>query len=436
MSINRNKKAVFGWSMYDWANSVFALAITTAIFPTYYAQISRSSDVMIRMENNMSVVSFFGFEVPSTSLYSYAVSFAYFIIVLLSPVLGAIADYSSSKKKFMIAFCFIGSLSCSLMYFFDSKHYELGIILFILAAIGYAGGNIFNDAFLPEITEPENYAKVSAKGFMMGYIGSVIQLIICLVLIMKYKLFGFKDSISATKLSFVLVGLWWFLFAQVTFFSLKENKIENKNDNLIIKGFEELYKALIQLKSAENTKNFLIAFLFYNMGLQTVLLMASLFGTEEIGLKTPQLILTVLIIQIVAIFGSQFFAFCSTKFGCLNTILYSIIVWIIVCITAYFITKDYHFYILAIIVGFIMGGTQAISRATYSFYLPETKDNASFFSFYSIIDKISIILGLFIYGFVNQITQDMRTSILFLITFFFLGILLLLRMKKRIAYTK
>lgn len=433
MNINRNKKAVFGWTMYDWANSVFALAITTAIFPTYYAQISKSPDVMVRMENNMSIVSFLGFEVPSTSLYSYAVSFAYLIIVLLSPILGAIADYSSSKKKFMMAFCFIGSVSCSLMYFFDSSHYELGVILFILSALGYAGGNIFNDAFLPEVAEPKDYAKISARGFMMGYIGSVIQLIICLVLIMKYQLFGFNDSISATRLSFILVGLWWFSFAQITFFSLKENKSENKTDNIVSKGFQELYKVLKQLKKAENTKNFLIAFLFYNMGLQTVLLMASLFGTEEIGLKTPQLILTVLIIQIVAIFGSQFFAYSSSRFGYLNTLLAAIFIWILACVMAYFITQASHFYILAMIVGFIMGGTQAISRATYSFYLPETKDNASFFSFYSIMDKVSIILGLFVYGFVNQITQDMRTSILFLISFFVLGIFMIIRMKKKIV---
>lgn len=433
MTINRNKKAVFGWTMYDWANSVFALAITTAIFPTYYAQISKSQEVMVRMENNMSIVNFFGFEVPSTSLYSYAVSFAYFLIVLLSPILGAIADYSSSKKKFMIGFCFIGSLSCSLMYFFDASSYELGVILFVLAALGYAGGNIFNDAFLPEIAEPKDYAKVSARGFMMGYIGSVIQLLICLFLIMKYQIFGFKDSISATKVSFILVGLWWFSFAQITFFYLKENRTENKTDNIILKGFQELYKVLKQLKSASNTKNFLVAFLFYNMELQTVLLMASLFGTEEIGLKTPQLIVTVLIIQIVAIFGSQFFAFSSSKYGYINTLLFAIFVWIFCCVIAYFIKTPIHFYILAIIVGFIMGGTQAISRATYSYYLPETNDNASFFSFYSIVDKISIILGLFIYGFINQITKDMRTSILFLISFFILGIILMIRMKKKIS---
>lgn len=434
-NINRNKKAVFGWTMYDWANSVYALAITTAIFPTYYSAISKSPDVMIRMDENMSIVKFLGLEIPSVSLYSYALSFSYFLIVFLSPILGAMADYSGSKKKFMFGFCTLGSLSCSLLYFFDAQHYSLGIILFVMAALGYAGGNIFNDAFLPEVAEPSEYARVSARGFMMGYIGSVIQLIICLVLIMKYEMFGFSDATSATKLSFIIVGLWWFGFAQITFTNLKDSKPEHKVDNKHIfkESFAELLKVLHIIKENKNMKGFLIAFLFYNMGIQTVLYMASLFGTEEIHLKTPQLIMTVLIIQLVAIVGSQVFARASEKFGNIRTLLTGIIVWIVICIVAYFINTASQFYMIAGSVGFIMGGMQALSRATYSLLIPETEDNASFFSFYSITDKLSIILGLLSYGWVNQITRNMRTSILFLISYFIIGAILLIILRKRIG---
>ncbi|RYX97516.1 MFS transporter, partial [bacterium] len=408
-NINRNKKALFGWTMYDWANSVYALAVTTAIFPTYYSEISKSSEVMVRMDQNMSIVRFLGFELPSVSLYSYALSFSYFMIVFLSPILGAMADYSGSKKKFMFGFCSLGSLSCALLYFFDAQNYSLGIILFVLAALGFAGGNIFNDAFLPEVAEPHEYAKVSARGFMMGYIGSVIQLIICLVLIMKFSMFGFSSSIEATKLSFVLVGIWWFGFAQITFANLKDTKPEHSidNKNIFKESFIELGKVLNIVKKDKKMKGFLISFLFYNMGIQTVLYMASLFGTEEIHLKTPQLIMTVLIIQLVAIVGSQVFAKASEKLGNVNTLLTGIAAWIAICVVAFYVKTAMGFYVLAGAVGFIMGGMQALSRATYSLLIPPTDDNASFFSFYSITDKVSIILGLLSYGWINQITGNM-----------------------------
>ncbi len=432
-NINLNKKAVFGWTMYDWANSVYALAITTAIFPTYYSAIAKSPEIMVRMDENMSMVSFLGLEIPSVSLYSYALSFSYFLIVFLSPILGAMADYSGSKKKFMLGFCSIGSLSCSLLYFFDAQHFSMGIILFIIAALGYAGGNIFNDAFLPEVAEPKDYARVSARGFMMGYIGSVIQLVICLVLIMKFELFGFSNSIEATRLSFVLVGIWWFGFAQITFANLKDQKPEHRVDNkhIVKESFIELGKVLKIIKADKNMKGFLISFLFYNMGIQTVLYMASLFGTEEIHLKTPQLIMTVLIIQLVAIVGSQVFARLSEKLGNIKTLLGGIVLWIVICIVAYNIKTATEFYMVAGSVGFIMGGMQALSRATYSLLIPQTDDNASFFSFYSITDKVSIIFGLLSYGWINQITHNMRTSILFLVSYFIIGAVLLLILQKR-----
>lgn len=431
-NLNKNKKAVFGWTMYDWANSVYALAITTAIFPTYFSAVSK--EVALRQDGNLFIVPFLGLEVPSVSLYSYALSFSYFIIAILSPLFGAIADYSGSKKKFMFGFCLLGSISCSLMYFFDKSSYSAGVILFFLAAIGYAGGNIFNDAFLPEVAEPEDYPKISARGYMMGYIGSVIQLIISLALILKFDLFGFSSKIDATKTSFLIVGVWWFLFAQITFSTLKDQKKEiNKSENLLKKGFEELFKVLAEVKKDAYMKAFLLSFVFYNMGVQTIIYVASLFGTDELHLKQEQLILTVLFIQLVAIVGSQAFAVISKKIGNLPTLLSGMLLWIVICGVAYNISTAFHFYILACCVGFIMGGTQALSRATYSIFIPDGEDNASFFSFYSIADKISVILGLLSYGLVNQLTHNMRTSILFLISYFVIGMILMIILRKKIG---
>lgn len=429
---NRNKKAVFGWTMYDWANSVYSLTITTAIFPSYFSAISKQ--LKINTDENIHIVDFLGFHVPSISIYSYSISLSYIIIVLLSPILGAIADYGGNKKKFMMAFCTIGSISCTLMYFFDKEHYVMGVVLFLLASLGFAGGNIFNDAFLPEVAEPQDYAKISARGYMMGYIGSVIQLFISLGLILNYEKLGFANITDATKVSFVLVGIWWFAFAQVTFFTLKEVKPEHKEDdgNIFVKGFQELYKVMLIVKENKNLVKFLTGFIFYNMGMQTVIYTATLFGTDELHLKQNQLINTVLIIQFIAIIGATLFARLSKKIGNINTLLGGIVLWSLICCMAYIIKTPTEFYILACLVGLIMGGVQALSRATYSLFVPETGDNASFFSFYSIADKIAIIFGLLSYGWINQISQNLRTSILFLILYFVIGGSIIFSLRKQV----
>lgn len=430
---NRNKKAVRGWAFYDWANSVYALAITTAILPIYYNGVSHSNKVLVREEDSNAIVSFFGFELPSSSLYSYALSFAYLIIAFLSPILGGIADYSGIKKKFMMFFCAMGAFSSAGLFFFTPENYELGIIFFMLAAIGFAGGNIFNDAFLPEITTPDNYDRVSAFGFSLGYIGSTIQLIISLVLIMNFKAFGFEDSSSATRWMFIFVGIWWIGFAQITFFSLKETKPEKKTENILTKGWEELRKVLKQIRANSNVKLFLIAFLFFNMGIQTVMMMATLFGTDELKLESDELIIAMLVIQLVAIGGSYLFSKLSAKLGNIQALGIGMVIWIIICVVAYFIQTNIQYYALGFLVGMVMGGVQSLSRGTFSKLIPEeSHDNASFFSFFSITDKISIVLGLFVFGWINQLMGNMRYSILALIAFFIIGGTLLIILNKRV----
>lgn len=430
---NRNKKAVRGWAFYDWANSVYALTITNAVLPIYYSGVSHSEKVMVREEGTSVIVDFFGYELPSNSLYSYALSIAYLLIAFLSPLLGGIADYSGSKKKFMMAFCVLGATSSAGLYFFTPELYELGIIFFMLAAIGFAGGNIFNDAFLPEITTPDNYDRVSAFGFSLGYIGSMIQLIISLVLIMNYEIFGFADDAIATRWMFVFVGLWWIGFAQITFFSLKETKPEKKAENVLTKGWLELHKVLKQIRANSNVKLFLIAFLFFNMGIQTVMMMATLFGTDELKLESSSLIIAMLLIQLIAIGGSYLFSKLSAKFGNIEALGIGMVVWIVICVSAYFIQTDIQFYALGVLVGMVMGGVQALSRGTFSKLIPEESyDNASFFSFFSITDKLSIVFGLFIFGWINQLMGNMRYSILALIVFFLIGGALLIILNRRV----
>lgn len=458
--VNRNKRAVFGWTMYDWANSVYSLVITTAIFPLYFNAISASKEVALRIETDATgvenaIVPFMGFELKSISLLSIAIAIAYIIISLISPLLGAIADYSGNKKKFMMFFCGMGSIACGMMFFFESSTYYLGFWLFVIAAIGYAGGTIFNDAFLPEIAKPEEYDRVSARGFAMGYIGSVILLIFNLTMIMMPGLFFdvegkaaslLADNPSLTKdlalqaagdsfvplasrISFLTVGIWWFGFALITFASLKDVKPGLQPGNYLAQGFRELGIVRRKLKDLKWLKRFLLAFFFYNMGLQTVMYLASSFGQVELKMGQSELIISVLLIQLVAVPGSFLFAYMSGKFGNYRALMIGVGIWIGICVGAYFVADANGFYVLGAVVGLVMGGMQALSRSTYSKLVPAGTDNASFFSFYSITDKISVVIGTFTFGVVSQ-TMGTRNSVIALTVFFALGGYLLYQISK------
>lgn len=441
---NRNKRAVFGWTMYDWANSVYSLTITTAIFPDYYASVAKDVAVNAAEVANGAapIVPFLGLEVKSSALYSFALTFAYIIISIASPLLGGIADYSGSKKKYMIGFCLMGSLACSSMFFFDAGNFDIGIWMFAIAAIGYAGGNIFNDAFLPEIVTPDRYERVSARGYSMGYIGSVILLLFNLTMVMMPEVFFDETTMTegemttmAVKISFLTVGIWWFGFAQVTFFSLKDVKPNVQTGNYLVKGWEELLKVLRQLRGMKTIRTYLLAFFFFNMGLQTVMYMAAIFGKEEVKLETAELIISMLLIQLIAIPGSILFARLAERIGYFKGLLVGIACWIPILWYSWFITGPTGFYITGAAVGLVMGGIQALARATYSKLLPETPDTASFFSFYSITDKVSIIFGTLAFGLVSQFIS-MRTSIQFLAVFFLIGgLLIYLLSRKKIHST-
>lgn len=411
------------WAMYDWSNSVYNLVITSTIFPIYYLVVTGGEGADI---------TFLGFTLKNTTLYDFIIAFAYLLIVFIAPILSGIADYGGYKKRFMQMFTFIGAISCSMLYFFDKDHLYIGIIFSILACIGYSGSLVFYNSFLPEIASPERQDKLSAKGFALGYLGSALLLIVNLYLIM-----GVPEDQGAKKLeimqnAFLMVGIWWIVFSQYTFFNLPTNVYDKKPvGNKFLKGFQEVRIVFLDLKHTPNLKRFLFAFFVYNMGVQTIMLVANHFGSEEINMEPGQLITTILIIQFVAIAGAFLFSFASRKWGNLFTLRFATVIWALVCIATYlFVYTPEHFYIIAAVVGLIMGGIQALSRSTYSKMLPETTDHASYFSFYDITEKLSIVLGMLTFGIINEMSSGMREPILVLISFFIIGFLLLLRVKK------
>jgi MFS transporter, UMF1 family len=431
--IKGDKKIINGWAMYDWANSAYSLVITSAIFPIYFHSVSASG--------GSEYVNFLGITFNSASLLTYTISAAFLVIAILNPILSSIADYSGKKKAFMFFFSTLGAASCVALFFFDSiSTLWLGIFGSILAAIGYAGSIVFYNAFLPEIAEPEDQDKVSAKGFAMGYIGSSLLLIFSLTMILFPQWYGNISNGFASRLAFLLVGIWWFAFAQIAFNRLPDNPYNVKpTARYIWNGYRELRKVWFELKQTSRLKSFLLSFFFYNMGVQTVMYVATIFGDSELKLDTSILIAIVLIIQFVAIGGAYLFSNLSKKFGNIQALIIAIFIWILICIGAYFCDKRFGvneqtmFMILAAVVGMVMGGIQALSRSTYSKLLPETMDHASYFSFYDVCDKFGTVLGTFAFGLINELTGSMRNSILVLGCFFVIGIILLLRLRKNVV---
>ncbi|MFK8100996.1 MAG: MFS transporter [Saprospiraceae bacterium] len=416
-----DKRIINGWAMFDWANSSYALVIAVAIFPIYFnSMITENGEFL-----------FLGIPVTKTSLFSYSLTFAYLIVSAILPILTGMADYGGKKMAFMKFFTILGSLACiALWWFTGMASLILGVFAFILAVIGFAGGQVFYNSFLPLIATEDQFDRVSAKGFAYGYVGSVILLLINLFMIMNYELFGFPDESWASRTAFVMVGLWWLGFSQITFNRLPKDPENAPTDNLFSKGYQEIYKIWLYVKGEKNIKTFLFSFFFYSAGTQTVIYLASTFATVELNFESMDLILTILLLQFLAIGGAYLFAKVSTAMGNKRSIMIMLFIWISICIAAYFVHSKSEFYIIAGFVGLVMGGIQSLSRSTYSKLIPEnTKDTASFFSFFDVLEKLAIVLGTLSFGLIDQVMGGMRNSILALIVFFLLGILLLIRVK-------
>ncbi|WP_330443789.1 MFS transporter [Flavobacterium sp. C4GT6] len=433
-----DKKLLNAWAFYDWANSVYSLVIASAVFPIFYEQLFSRAKI--------EYIDFLGFTVKDTALMSFITAFAFLVVAFISPLLSGIADYSGNKKGFLKLFCYMGALACIGLYWFDLGNLYLSLSLYFFGLVGFWGSLVFYNSYLPDVAYPEQQDSISAKGYSMGYIGSVILLILNLAMIMgmmpeMLKIKGTDENpaaLKAMRISFVMVGIWWILFSQYTYYYLpKGNKNNNKvTRHVLLNGFKELRKVWDQLKQTTQLKRYLGAFFVYSMAVQTVMLVATYFGAKEIewgsdDAKSMGLIGSILLIQLVAVAGAILTSKLSAKFGNIKTLIGINAVWAVICIAAFFVTLPMHFYITAGFVGLVMGGIQSLSRSTYSKMLPETQDTASFFSFYDVTEKIGIVIGMVLYGAIDQIFGSMRYSVIFLTLFFVIGIILLARVLKK-----
>lgn len=459
-----DKSTIRAWAMYDWANSAYALTITSAIFPGFYEAVTSTKD---ETGNLVSDIVQDRYGIANTSLYSYAIAAGFLLVAILAPLLSGIADYSDSKKRFMKFFCYLGAASCLGLYWFDIEHLWLGMSLVSLACVGFSGSVIFYNAFLPEIADTKDHDRVSALGFSLGYIGSVILLLWNLTMLMmpewyfdidkamdgvlaqfpdltqgeiEQKAFSTLND-KACRISFLSVGLWWAGFAQITFLKLPNRVFGKKVTNkVLLNGYTEIRKVWNEAKKTVRLKRYLMAYFFYNTGVQTVMFLAANFAAREIKTHGPNgedvpfdiqnLIITILIIQIVAIAGAYLFSFLSRKLGNLRALTVAVISWVFICVFAYFVVYEYSFYALAAAVGMVMGGVQALSRSTYSKFLPETQDHASYFSFYNVCYYVGTVLGTFGFGYILDVTGNIRMSIVLVSLFFFVGLFLLFRVPK------
>jgi MFS transporter, UMF1 family len=416
-----DKKTMNAWAFYDWANSVYPLVISTAIFPIFYESITSTKDVDGNVISDL--VNFFGVEIKNTVLYTYVIAASFLLVIILSPILSGVADYSGSKKRFLQFYCYLGAIATATLYFFNPQHMELSMLSLFFASLGFWNSLVFYNAYLPEVAEPKDHDKLSAKGFALGYAGASILLIACLIAIQGFGM--------PAKYAFVLTGVWWIGFSQITYRYLPSSQSKNPVTRKILgNGFRELMKVGKFVRKTRRLSRFLISFFLFSMGVQTVMLIAVLFAKKEVFVgpdaNTAGLIIAVLLIQFIAIPGAFTFSWAAKKVGNIKTLGIALFIWSICCIYAYlFVYDEINFYILASIVGFVMGGTQSLSRSTYSKYLPETTDTASFFSFFDITEKIGIVLGMVIFGYVEASSGNMRTSVLALIVFFILGFIAL-----------
>ena len=419
-----SKKVVNGWAMYDWANSVYNLVITSTIFPAYYESITGDGNDATMGDK----VTFLGREFVNISLYNYALAIAFLVVAIMSPLLSSIADYKGNKKSFLRFFMTIGSISCSLLFFYGESNLWFGLLCTIIACVGYWSSIVFYNSFLPEIAAPEDRDRISAKGFSYGYTGSVILQVICFVFVLMNDKFGITQGF-ASQLSFLLVGVWWFSFATFSLSRLpgSEPAGSGNGKNIFSSGYKELGKVWNQLTHLPVLRSYLISFFFFNMGVQTVMLSATLYGKGELGIPTQNLIISILIVQLIAIPGAYVISKLSSIIGNLRALIACVFLWIGICYYAYTIPSGdvMQFYIIASIIGFVMGGIQSLSRSTYAKLMPVTKDTASFFSFYDVSEKIGIVAGLFLFGFLAEKTGSQRTSVLMLMVFFIIGLILL-----------
>lgn len=421
-----SSKLLNAWAFYDWANSVYSLVIASAVFPIFFNAL---------FKEGVTDIPIFGTSMKGTALISFVTAFAFLIVAFISPLLSGIADYSGNKKFFLKLFCYLGAASCIGLYWFSLDNIYWSLVCYLFGLVGFWGSLVFYNSYLPDIAHPEQQDAVSARGYSMGYIGSVILLVAVLAVLMSAT--TMEEGQMIMRWSFVAVGVWWILFSQYAYYYLPKGVKQNKaTADVMLNGFRELKKVWSQLGDNRTLKRYLGAFFVYSMAVQTVMLVATYFGAEEIawgedGAKQTGLIVSILLIQLIAVAGAIITSKLSAKFGNIKVLIGINIIWAVICVCAFFVTLPIHFYVTAGFVGLVMGGIQSLSRSTYSKFLPQTPDTASYFSFYDVTEKIGIVIGMMLYGAIDQIFGSMRYSIIFLALFFVIGIFLLRRVLKK-----
>ncbi len=430
VALRGNKKVIRAWTIYDWANSVYQLSITSAILPAYYGAVAKGDD--------QGLVTFFGLSIVNTTLYAWTVSASFLLVAIFSPLLASTADYTGRRKLFMQIFTWMGSLGCAGLFFFTKENLEWGIFSFFIASVGYSGGLVFYNAWLPEIALPGDEDKISARGYALGYTGGVVLLILNLMMLLNPQWFGLQPGGMAARISFLTVAVWWLGFAQITFRALPKYFVAPQSEKRpLFNGYRELQKVFSEFRKQEALLRFIAGFFFTMMAVLTVMYMAANFGKKELKLDDKVLIPTILIIQLVGVAGSIGFARLSKQIGNIRALLVSIVIWVGICVGAYYVNGAQGFMILASVVGLVMGGVQALARSTYAKLLPETKDHTAYYSFYDVAEKLAVVLGTFLFGLFEWLTGSMRASILLLGVLFILGFIFLfkLRNSKKLSAT-
>lgn len=408
--------------MYDWADSAFATSILAAILPVYFASLVPEGGVIIEW----GPVSF---RTSSSALWAYAVSFSLLVTALTAPILGALADFSSSRKKFLFAFTYVGAALTLMFYFVRHGDYWLCLGIFVAANIGFAGATPFYNAFLPEIAGEGEIDTVSGKGYAYGYLGGGILLALHVLLITFHEAFGIGDKSVSIRISLSSVGLWWGLFAIPTFLWVPETVRSQDREagvSCVSYGFRRFFNTLRGFGRYRDMLWFLIAFLVYNDGIQTVIAMAAIFGKTALGLDTGTLIGTLLMTQFIAWPGAVLFARLARRIGSKNCVMATLMLWMVIVAYAYFIRSSIEFWILGGLVGVILGGSQAISRSLYAQLVPKARA-AEFFGFFAVSNKFASIFGPLIFGLITDLSEDPRNAVVSLVVFFVAGMMLLSR---------
>jgi MFS transporter, UMF1 family len=408
--------------MYDWANSAYATTVAVGVLPAYFASVVAGS-------GGLRVG---GIETSATAVWAFMVGLASFIAFVFSPVLGAIADFSRAKKRFLLFFAYSGALFTTLLYFCGPGDVYTTLFLFLVAQVGYIGANVFYDSFITDVASPKKMDWISGKGYSYGYIGGGLQFATALALVAGHEYIGITQAMAA-RIAILTAGLWWAGFSLITAFYLRETGPSTLTQPsprgggisyYIGIGLSRTIQTALKVRRFRHLVIFLLAFMLYNDGIQTVIDMASIYGSEELKLSTTMLMVTLLVIQIIATFGALLFGWLASKMGAKRAIMLSLVLWAGVVIYAYFIQTAAEYFTLGVVVGIVLGGSQALSRSFYGSMVPE-EASAEFFGFYTVFSRFSAIWGPVTFGVVRQSLGSSRLAIVSLIFFFVAGLILM-----------